>query len=131
MRYTLPKHLDSRTIAYRGTIETLDDPDLQNLKKSVAATNKYYRETSRSLGRKIGTLSRVCVKGRGPRHESYYHTNLHEATHFDVYVQDDNSSMALLKEELETGMTPGEIAKRNKLKTEIWKLEMRGLRRIK
>ena len=131
MKYVLPKSSPYRTIAYRGTITSLDDTDLLNLKKSVHTTNQYYREISRSLGRKIGTLSRVCVKGRGPRNESAYHTNLHEATHFDVYVQDDNSSMELLKEELKTGMTPGEIAKRNKLKTEIWKIEMAGLRRIR
>ena len=49
------------------------------------------------------------VKGRGPRKSSAYHTQLNEATHFDVYAGADTQAMYQLKREIDTGMTPGQL----------------------
>ena len=65
--------------AYQFTINTKNDEMLIALKNAVAEHNineKTYTE-----------FLRVCVKPRGPRTSSSYHTLTKDATHFDVYVQ--------------------------------------------
>jgi hypothetical protein len=110
MRYTLPKANYARTSDYQGTTGDYKiDADVLALKESVARNNAYVREVSRRYGRVIGTLGRVRIKGRGPRKSSSYHTQLNEATHFDVYAGEDTQAMYQLKREIDTGMTPGQL----------------------
>ena len=129
-------------ISYRGTTADLNDPEVLLMKENVKKHNAEVRRTSRKYGRVIGRLQRVRFMGRGPRAEvardhgqwersfdSYL--PLHLATHYDVYLHEDTSAMHLLKEEIETGMTPGEIAKKNKLQEQIWRLKMKGLNRVR
>ena len=110
MIYSLPKAGYARSTDYIGTTNNYkDDPDVKNLKRSVMLHNKEVRERSRRMGRPIGSLLRVRVKPRGPRVYSYYHTLVENATHFDIYQGEDTEAMHLLRRELDTGMTPGEI----------------------
>ena len=129
MKYTLPASGDARTTDYVGTVEVLDDRSLNALKDSVARHNRKLRDASRRLGRVVGTLLRVRIKPRGPRLYSSYHTLMSEATHYDIYQGEDTEAMHRMREELETGLTPGELRKRSKLKMELWRLEWAGLTR--
>ena len=123
MKYKLTlNEAASRWDTYRGTVESMDDPEVALLKENVRKHNAEVRKTSRKYGRCIGRLQRVRFMGRGPRasvakehglwarsFDSYL--PLHLATHFDVYLHDDTSAQHLLKKEIETGMKPGELAK--------------------
>ena len=116
MKYTLPKGGYARTEEYRGTTTNYkDDEDVKALKKSVRLHNEVVRANSRRLGRISGILRRVRVKGRGPRLSSFYHTQLDEATHFDIYEGEDTEAMYQFRREMDTGMTPGELKKHDKL----------------
>ena len=143
MKYLPPSNGEKfRTDDYRGTITSLDDPQLKAIKDNVAAHNAHFRATSREYGRKIGQLLRVRLMPRGPRAEAAkadykwkraYDSYLPQrhATHYDVYVGQDDHNQRLLVEELETGMTQGELAKKRKLQEQIWRLDMKGLNRIR
>lgn len=127
MRYTLPKHGYARTSDYQGTTFDYEvDTDVINLKKSVALHNAEVRKASRKHGRICGTLGRVRVKPRGPRNSSFYHTCLHEATHFDVYAGEDTAAMYQLARELETGLTPGQLRKLDQAQAKVRTLETIG-----
>lgn len=127
MRYTLPKANYARTSDYQGTTDDYKtDTDVLALKESVARNNSYVRETSRRYGRVIGTLGRVRIKGRGPRKSSSYHTQLNEATHFDVYAGEDTEAMYQLKREIDTGMTPGQLRAYDKANRKAQMLETIG-----
>lgn len=122
MRYTLPKANYARTSDYQGTTEDYKtDADVAALKESVARNNANVREVSRNYGYIVGILGRVRVKGRGPRKHSAYHTQLKEATHFDIYAGEDTEAMYQLKRELDSGLTPGELRKKDALETKaMW-----------
>ena len=130
------------SLDYRFTTMHLDSPDVEALKSQAESNNKQVREVSREHGRVIGKLQRVRQMGRGPRisaarkdgytYDGAYYTYLphRHADHWDVYLSEDTSGQDLLRQEIATGMTPGEIAKVAKLKTAIWKLEMKGHLRV-
>ena len=119
MKYTLPKGGYARTEEYRGTTTNYkDDEDVKALKKSVRLHNEVVRANSRRLGRISGVLRRVRVKGRGPRLSSFYHTLVSEATHFDIYEGEDTEAMYQFQREMDTGMSPGELRRYDKLKME-------------
>lgn len=128
MKYTLPRNGSARTSDYQGTTKDyLNDQDVINLKKSVALGNSATRDNSRRLGRITGTLGRVRVKPRGPRCSSWYHTLVEEATHYDIYAGEDTEAMHQLRRELETGMTPGEMRRVDKLRNEARMIELKGI----
>ena len=127
MKYTLPKHGYARTSDYQGTTDDYTtDPDVANLKKSVSLHNAQVRKASRKHGRICGTLGRVRIKPRGPRNSSFYHTCIHEATHFDVYAGEDTEAMYQLGRELDTGLTPSQLRKLDKAKNVARTLETIG-----
>ena len=73
--------------AYQFTINTENDKMLIALKNAIAKHNFYWPHCF-DINEKINTeFLRVCVKPRGPRTSSSYHTLTKDATHFDVYVQ--------------------------------------------
>ena len=93
----------------------------------------------RALARQTGqeyyarNLRRVRLMPRGPRVESAWtdyksrraydsYLPMRHATHFDVYVQDDDKAY-LLVEELRTGIAPGVRAKINQQQAKIWEIE--------
>ena len=128
MKYTLPTNGSARTSDYQGTTnDYTNDEDVANLKKSVSIHNNGVRETSRRIGRICGVLGRVRVKPRGPRSSSWYHTLVEEATHFDIYAGEDTEAMHQLRREIDTGLTPGELRKLNKLQGEARMLELKGV----
>lgn len=128
MKYTLPKGGYARTEDYRGTTDNYkDDPDVKALKRSVELHNKKVREVSRRMGRNIGSLLRVRVKPRGPRVYSYYHTLIKNATHYDIYQGEDTEAMYQFQREMDTGMTPGELKRYDKLKAEANKIKWNAL----
>ncbi len=51
------------------------------------------------------------------------------ADYYDVYVGTDSSNQHELKREINTGMTPGELKRIDRLKNEMWKIEIEGMMR--
>lgn len=132
MKYTLPKAGYARTSDYQGTTtDYKNDPDVLALKESVARNNAQVREQARREGRIIGTLGRVRVKGRGPRNHSFYHTQLNDATHYDIYAGEDTAAMDMLREELETGMTASEQRACAELRWQIMQIQTKGKMRLR
>ena len=128
MRYTIPKGGYARSTDYIGTTDNYrDDPNVKNLKKSIELNNEKVRKQSRRMGRIIGSLLRVRVKPRGPRIHSYYHTLTTNATHFDIYQGEDTEAMHQLRRELDTGMTPGEMRKYDRLMGQARKISNEAL----
>lgn len=74
--------------AYKFTVDTKNDELLTALKATIAKYNDYNKQEFNAGGVETEFL-RVCVKPRGPRTRSSYHTITEDATHFDVYVQKD------------------------------------------
>jgi len=127
-RYTLCNHkipsgyptagTYARTPAYVFTVDSLDDPTLQQLRanckqhnKSVRAYFKKHKELANSWSKRNALrLMRVAVMPRGPRraparkdfgyrkcsHYSHYDSYLPSkyATHFDVYYRPDTTAEA-------------------------------------
>ena len=138
MTVTLDFKPSRHTDAYRFTTTDRNALEVLALKRQIAAHNKEVRASMRKYGRKFSKLLRVRFMGRGPRKihaeryarwkcsfDSYLPVDL--ATHFDVYVHEDNTAMELMLKELETGMTQGELAKHAKLKNQMWRLELDGM----
>jgi hypothetical protein len=82
--------------AYQVTINTKNDEMLIALKNTIAKYNVLNKEEFVNGGVESEFL-RVCVKPRGPRTSSFYHTLTKDATHFDVYVQKDYCRDSALK----------------------------------
>ena len=138
MKYKLSSTGEARTSDYMGTVSNLHDSDLERIKANVRLRNREVRNVSRKHGRAIGTLQRVRIMPRGPRaeaaeamyrsrraYDSYLPMGLGEW--FDVYVGDDSTAQHELKRELDTGMSPGELKKVDRLKNEIWKIELEAI----
>ena len=144
MQYKLCNNGEARTQDYVGTIVSEMDSELQKIKENVKRHNKETREVSRRYGRVIGNLWRVRLMPRGSRvaavediygKEHKYRRRFDSylpmdwADSFDVYVGTDSSNTHELKRELDTGMTPGELKRIDKLKNEMWKIEIEGIMR--
>ena len=129
MKYTLPAGGYARTTDYVGTVKDKSDESLQSLHRSVAIHNANVRANSRKLGRIVGTLLRVRIKPRGPRVASNYHTLTSEATHYDIYQGEDTEAMYQFGREMDTGMTPGELKKYDKLQAEANQIKWEALLR--
>ena len=140
MTITLDFKPSRSTDAYRFTTTDREAPEVLALKRQIAAHNKEVRASMRKYGRKFSKLLRVRFMGRGPRKvhakryerfrcsfDSYLPVDL--ATHFDVYVHEDNTAMELMLKELDTGMTQGELAKHAQLRNQMWRLELNGISR--
>ena len=138
MKYKLSSTGEARTSDYMGTVTNLHDSDLERIKANVRLRNREVRNVSRKHGRAIGTLQRVRIMPRGPRAEAAQHFRGYRRSYdsylpmglgesFDVYVGEDNSAQHELKRELETGMSPGELKKVDRLKNEIWKIELEAI----
>lgn len=114
VRITRPTQNYNRTLDYRFTVSDKNDPAVAELKKSVADHNKHVRAARRKgFDWADGTckIQRVRIKPRGPRNSSRYHTMTADATHFDIYVGLDTENEYRLKQEIETGLRPGELRK--------------------
>ena len=83
---------------YRFTVDSLNDPEIANLKKLLTERNGYIKRA-----RKINPLSYygkqptqgIRIRPRGPRKGNsagiwgvYYDTPIANATRFDVYIRD-------------------------------------------
>ena len=135
MEYKLSSTGEARTSDYMGTVTNLHDSDLERIKANVRIHNREVRAVTRKHKRAIGTLQRVRIMPRGPRaeaaeamyrsrraYDSYLPMGLGE--YFDVYVGDDSTAQYELKRELDTGMTPGELKKIDRLKNEMWRIQI-------
>ena len=135
MEYKLSSTGESRTSDYIGTVTNLHDSDLERIKANVRLRNREVRNVSRKHGRAIGTLQRVRIMPRGPRaeaaeamyrsrraYDSYLPMGLGE--YFDIYVGEDSTAQYELKREIDTGMTPGELKKIDRLKNEMWRIQI-------
>jgi len=124
-----------RTPNYRFTIESLNDPHLAALRKEVKRNNKAIRALARQTGREYyaNGLKRVRLMPRGPRVEAAWtdyksrraydsYLPMRHATHFDVYVQDDDKAYQLVQE-IRYGITPGMRTKIEDQAAKLWKLE--------
>ena len=127
-----------RTPAYQFTIESLDDPALEELRVECRRNNKAMRALARQTGMEYyaDNLRRVRVMPRGPRkvhaiadypystlgrsYDSYL--PMRYGKRFDVYIQTDDKAYKL-KEELRTGLRPGDQNMVDKHLTEKWDLE--------
>ena len=134
------------------TVETKEDPNLlalkENIKRQNAHSRAYIRDLSKLHGRdralqymKHYKLKRVTLMSRGPRtvpalkdgcHRRQYDQSLphQHATHFDVYIHTDSSGQYNFRDQIENDITPGEQARINKLRNQIWDLEFE-INRIK
>ena len=135
MKYKLSSTGEARTSDYMGTVSNLHDSDLERIKANVRLRNREVRNVSRKHGRAIGTLQRIRIMPRGPRaeaaeamyrsrraYDSYLPMGLGE--YFDIYVGEDSTAQYELKRELDTGMTPGELKKIDRLKNEMWRIQI-------
>ena len=122
---------------YRFTVTCKSDPAILALKQQAAAHNVEIRHFARKTGRisDYQKLQRVRLMARGPRQTEdcgmkYWSYLPHYCgdliTHYDVYLAECTSGQDMLRREIETGMRPGELTKVDELKTQIWKLEMKG-----
>lgn len=137
-----------RTPDYKFTVDSLDDPDLLELRRVVRAHNVKIRKECRrnKWGRgeyHANQLMRVRIMPRGPRAEhaenmfNHWGTQLSRRGYdsylplqfgktFDVYVGQDSHARYVMQRELQTGLTPGMQAKIAKLQEQIWKIEIQG-----
>ena len=135
MEYKLSSTGEARTSDYMGTVTNLHDSDLERIKANVRIHNREVRAVTRKHKRAIGTLQRVRIMPRGPRaeaaeamyrsrraYDSYLPMGLGE--YFDIYVGEDSTAQYELKRELDTGMTPGELKKIDRLKNEMWRIQI-------
>ena len=135
MKYKLSSTGEARTSDYMGTVTNLHDSDLERIKANVRIHNREVRAVTRKHKRTIGTLQRVRIMPRGPRaeaaeamyrsrraYDSYLPMGLGE--YFDIYVGEDSTAQYELKRELDTGMTPGELKKIDRLKNEMWRIQI-------
>ena len=127
-----------RTDAYKFTVKDLNDPEVRNLKQVIAAHNAEVRKACRR--NKYGTgeyyanqLKRVRIMPRGARVEAAWgdyksrraydsYLPIRHGETFDIYVDQDKTATYVMQRELQTGQTPGEQAKINRLQNEIWKI---------
>ena len=151
--YKLSKFKDDvRTDAYVFTVESKHDKDLLSLKENIKRSNKHKREYIREVAEKWGKdkaldymkhyqLKRITLMSRGPRtvpavndgyHPRTYDQSLphQHATHFDVYLHTDSSGQYNFRDQIENNITPGEQARINKLKHQMWDIEQQ-IRNIK
>ena len=126
MRYQLCTKMESRTPEYVGSVDWLDDEDLQALEENCRRHNEHVREVSRKHGRVIGEIYRVRRKGRGPRVRSYYHTLHENAKYWDIYYGVDTHNQHELHREIDSGLTPGELKALDKLRNAVWRMELEG-----
>ena len=128
------------TPSYRFTTTDLECEELKELKDAIKKQNANTRCISRHYGRCMGELYRVRIMPRGHRvtpslkrgwgrrgYDSYL--PIEHGEYFDIYVHTDGCAYYNLRREFETGLKPGELKKIEKLKNEIWKLELKGLQR--
>ena len=121
--------LPGRTETYRGTVTSKQDADVLRLKKDVAENNAFRRKWNESLIlRQIdygsnqeeiaeqinalmgyNSLNRVRFMARGPRRTadgSVIHINADSclnhkyATHFDVYLNEDDDAVRVWKQRM-------------------------------
>ena len=140
--YKFNKDGSLRTADYVFTVDSLDDPQLKELRKTVANHNREVRKLCRRNQWNRGEwhaqwLKRVRIMPRGERVEAAWgdyksrraydsYLPLRHGKHFDVYVGQDTTARHVMQRELQTGLTPGMQAKIAKHQEEIWKLEQQG-----
>lgn len=137
--YKNTKDKHARTSAYKFTITDLNDESLVALKEDVKRHNKETRKKVRKGEWKITSkhvnLWRVHLMPRGPRTEpsikDYKHRYAYQsylpmkyATHYDVYIHDCDTGNRMLREEVETGLTPGMQRRVRNAETALYKKEM-------
>ena len=115
-----------KTLNYKFSVYTKDDPALLALKKQVRHQNK----TTRYISRKYKSyknrfaLRKITIMARGPRkvdgkllHPNAFTNLRHEyGVYFDVYCSVDTDAENNLIHEIETGITPTMQKKINNLR---------------
>lgn len=139
MLYLRCKNQDEyRSEAYRGTVKSKDDWELNQIKKDVHARNKNTRKYITQYFNRFNKmptfihLERVQLMARGPRtvyalndfgvRRAYDQSLPHRyATHFDVYVRRDTHAEYVLQYCLEHNLTPGQYNLIRRMETrQMW-----------
>jgi len=138
MQYLKSKQGGPRTIDYRGTITSLKDKNLTEIKATVQEHNKTARKWLRLHPTSKAEILRVRIMPRGPRVEAaakdgwkykaayYSYLPQRHATHFDVYVGEDTHAMSIMRRELKTGMTASQQRKHDDLIYQARRIEWKG-----
>ena len=137
MEYRASSDGRARTTAYRFSVADKDDPNLIALKSSIAQHNIGVRKLARKYGQvwQHNEILRVTLMARGGRRDAdgnSLHPNADSclrhkhAYYYDVYVHTDGCSQHNLKREIDMGLTPGELARYDRLKNAVWRLELEG-----
>ena len=138
MQYLQSKQGGARTIDYRGTITSLEDEDLKEVKATVQEHNKTARKWLRKYPNSTAKILRIRIMPRGPRVEAaikdgwkykaayYSYLPQRHATHFDVYVGEDTNAMYIMRRELKTGMTASQQRKHDDLLYQARRIEWKG-----
>ena len=138
MQYLQSKQGGARTIDYRGTVTSLKDKDLEEVKATVREHNKVARKWLRLHPKSTAKILRVRIMPRGPRvaaaikdgwkYKAAYYSYLPQrhATHFDVYVGEDTNAMGIMRRELKTGMTASQQRKHDDLLYQARRIEWEG-----
>lgn len=131
-----------RTEAYQFTTDDKNDPRIAELKAKIAFTNKMSREATRgwNYNSTVHALWRVRLMPRGPRVEAAWgdyrsrraydsYLPIRHGTHFDVYVHRDTTAEWMMRRELDTGLTPGQLKRlddeQNALRNAEWAMHQR------
>ena len=135
-----------RTDAYKFTVKDLNDPEVRHLKQVIAAHNAEIRKQCRrnqwNRGEYLANqLKRVRVMPRGARVEAAWgdyksrraydsYLPVRHGQTFDIYVDQDKTATYSMQRELQTGQTPGEQKKLDRLQNEIWDITFQARKRI-
>jgi len=81
----------NRSNTYQFTIQSKNDPSLQQLKNEIKQIRNQIKQTQtpfESFNKSYISLPYVRIRARGPRKNQYskYHTLMKNATHYDIYV---------------------------------------------
>ena len=129
-----------KTLNYKFSVYTKDDPALLALKKRVRAQNKATRKMSRKFGsyKNRFQLRKITIMARGPRkvdgkllHLNAFCNLRHEyAVYFDVYCSVDTVAEDNLIHEIKTGITPTMQKKIDDLRHQANVIEWKAKRNI-
>ena len=121
-----------RTEAYQFTTTDRNDPRIASLKRKIAFANKLSREATRGFNysRTVNALWRVRLMPRGPRVEAAWadyrsrraydsYLPQRHGTRFDVYVHHDSTAEWMMRRELDTGLTPGQLRRIDQAQDEL------------
>ena len=74
---------------YAFTVDSLDDPEIQELRDLVKSRNRACNRANRAIGYRKYATKGLRIRPRGPRlHRFAKDTPWENATHYDVYIRE-------------------------------------------